>query len=210
MIKLLVFDADSTLFNTSELHYKALNKALSLLDDKYSLSADNYHSLPKSSLSDCLSAISQLNGLPETMFSEVLKTRRKHLFDLLSRTPGSELIDPGTIETLSLLKKKYGIYITSNEHIDFIYMLIYMTKTRHLFDRVFTECSVRHLKPSSEMYLRCFLKAEVEPYECLAFENEKLGQGAATKAGAHFDTIKKPGHINIEEIYSKIDYASIH
>ena len=42
MIKLIIFDLDGVLVDARELHYEALNKALSSIDEKYVINRDEH------------------------------------------------------------------------------------------------------------------------------------------------------------------------
>ena len=42
MIKLIIFDLDGVLVDARELHYNALNKALSSIDNKYVIGRDEH------------------------------------------------------------------------------------------------------------------------------------------------------------------------
>ena len=43
MTKLIIFDLDGVLVDSKEIHYNALNKALSLIDNKYIIDKDEQH-----------------------------------------------------------------------------------------------------------------------------------------------------------------------
>lgn len=210
MIKLLVFD-DAALFNINHIYFESLNKSLSSLSNKYCISESDFVKICGLSCPDKFMAISELNGLPAEYYKELLKLRRKIALSMLVHTDPCALISKETVESLKKIKCSYALNIASNEPLDFISVLLYTTHTAHLFSRVFTEASVHKLKPSSEMYLRCMVKAAIDPFECLAFENTSLGQESAKKAGAFTNAIENPGLINLSQIENKIDncYAKV-
>ena len=71
MIKLVIFDLDGVLVDARELHYDALNRALSSLDPKYAIQRDEhlstYDGLPTTKK---LNMLTKNKGLPKDMHNE--------------------------------------------------------------------------------------------------------------------------------------------
>ena len=77
-IKLIIFDLDGVLVDAREIHYEALNKALSHIDEKYIINRDEHLSTY-----DGLSTTKKLNmlttnkGLPENLHDTVWKLKQE-------------------------------------------------------------------------------------------------------------------------------------
>ena len=75
------------------------------------------------------------------------------------------------------------------EHIDFLYSNQDVTKP----------------KPSAEIYMKCMLRAGVDPHETVVIEDSHHGRKAAINSGAHLCAVKNSSDVTYEKIKETID-----
>ncbi len=75
------------------------------------------------------------------------------------------------------------------EHIDFLYSNQDVTKP----------------KPSAEIYMRCMLRANVDPHETVIIEDSHHGRKAAINSGGHLCAVKNSSDVTYEKIKELIN-----
>jgi len=75
-------------------------------------------------------------------------------------------------------------------------------------DEYFSNEDVQSPKPHAEIYLRCMVKAGVNPKECLIVEDSHVGRKAASESGAHVMGVKGLEDITQENISASIARAT--
>jgi len=203
LIKLIIFDLDGVLIDMKDLHYEALNGALRHFDQKYVIGREEhlstYDGRPTTAK---LKLLTKNKGLPKKLYDEIWKRKQRETLKLIDRFDKDErlcrvlwkLKDDGLVvcvatnsirETakLSLLRKGFM------EYIDFFY----------------SNQDVRSPKPSTEMFLRCMIKAGVSPSETLIIEDSHIGRKTAIDSGAHLLGVKDSDSVTYEAIKNKID-----
>ena len=77
MVKLIIFDLDGVLVEARDIHYEALNRALSSVDSNYIISRkehlSSYDGLPTKKK---LAKLTKEKGLPESYYDEVWKRKQ--------------------------------------------------------------------------------------------------------------------------------------
>ena len=68
-------------------------------------------------------------------------------------------------------------------------------------DFFYSNQDVKNPKPNTEMYLKCMIKAGVDPKDCVIVEDSHIGRKAAIKSGA-IDYLPKPAEV--EQIYDAL------
>ena len=206
MIKLIIFDLDGVLVDARELHYEALNKALGSIDEKYIIQRDEH--------------LSTYDGLTTTRKLKML-SKNKDLSEELHDTIHNmkqdmtlKIIDGFSVDNRiqsilrSLKSEGYTLACATNsirktaklqlirkgffEHIDFLY----------------TNQDVKNPKPNSEIYLRCMIKAEVNPNETVIIEDSHIGRKGALSSGAHLCAVEDSNDVSYEKIKKVIDLAN--
>ena len=86
MIKLIIFDLDGVLVDARELHYEALNMALSSIDDKYIISRDEHLStFDGISTKKKLTMLTKLKGLPKDSHDLVWRLKQDKTLEVIDR-----------------------------------------------------------------------------------------------------------------------------
>lgn len=204
MIKLICFDLDGCLIDAKHIHYKALNKALHNVDEKYIIDYDdhlrNYDGLPTK---DKLLKLTQRKDLNSKHYNIIKLEKQKYTIEYIN-----ELIhkDLDKINLFHLLKSGgYKIYVTSNSIKQTIETAIDAIGVTQYVDYIISNEDVDYSKPHSEIYLRAFVHAGVNPEEVLIIEDSVNGREAANKSGAHVYGVECVGDVNSINIKNKLD-----
>ncbi len=206
MIKLVIFDLDGVLVDARELHYEALNLALSSIDKKYIIGRDEHLStFDGTSTKKKLEMLTELKGLPEDSHDLVWRLKQDKTLDIIDRFD----VDSRIKGILKKLKSDgYHIACATNsirqtaklqlirkgffEHIDFLY----------------SNQDVNNTKPNSEIYLRCMIKVGVNPNETVIVEDSHIGRKGALSSGAYLCAVEDSSDVSYGKIQKVIDSAN--
>ena len=206
MIKLVIFDLDGVLVDARELHYEALNLALSSIDKKYVISRDEHLStFDGTSTKKKLTMLTELKGLPKDSHDLVWRLKQDKTLEIIDRFD----VDSRIKDILMKLKSDgYHLACATNsirqtaklqlirkgffEHIDFLY----------------SNQDVNNVKPNSEIYLRCMIKVGVNPNETVIVEDSHIGRKGALSSGAYLCAVEDSSDVSYEKIQKVIDSAN--
>ena len=202
MIKLVIFDLDGVLVDARELHYEALNRALA--DFGFTISRDEH--------------LSTYDGLPTTKKLELLtenKGLQKESYDLIwkKKQEFTSLIineemtyDERLRGILSKLKSQgYIICVASNSIRESVKMMLIRKGLLEYIDFFYSNQDVNRPKPSSEIYLKCMIKAAVNPDETVIVEDSHIGRKAAQSSGATLCAVRDVDDVTYDHIKKHID-----
>jgi HAD superfamily hydrolase (TIGR01509 family) len=205
MIKLIIFDLDGVLVESRELHFIALNRALSDVGEQYIISKEE-HLCKYDALTTTqkLAKLSREKGLPESSHNQVWKLKQQKTLEEID----SFTIDKRIQDILKTLKSEnYTIACATNsirstaklqlirkgffEHIDFLY----------------SNEDVQNPKPNAEIYMRCMLRCGVNPDETVIIEDSHIGRKAALRTGAHLCAVRDSHDLTYDRIQDTILHA---
>jgi|TARA_R110000824_G_scaffold98351_10_gene234703 HAD superfamily hydrolase (TIGR01509 family) len=212
MIKLIIFDLDGVLVDARELHYNALNKALESIDKKYTIPREEHLSTY-----DGLSTTKKLNLLSE---NKKLPTELHDSVWRLKQEKTRQIIDgfsiDGRIQGIlrSLKSEGYVIACATNSIRETAKLQLIRKGFFEYIDFMYSNQDVTNPKPNSEIYLRCMLRAQVNPNETLIIEDSHIGRKGAMASGGilcgvkdtqdvTYDRVKKYIHESNNEINPK-------
>jgi HAD superfamily hydrolase (TIGR01509 family) len=201
MIKLIIFDLDGVLVSSKELHYEALNKALSDIDPEYQITY-NEHIGKYDGLSTRkkLEKLSDEKGLLELYHDKIWENKQTETLRLIqSFTP-----DERIITVLKSISSKYKIACCTNSIRETATLQLQKKGFYNFLTKLYTNEDVKHTKPNAEIYMRCMLDFEVNPDETLIIEDSFIGRRAAQRSGAHVLPVNSPDDLTIESIQSFI------
>lgn len=201
MIKLIIFDLDGVLVSSKELHYNALNKALSEVAPGSEISL-NEHLGKYDGLSTKakLALLTKDKGLPENLHSKIWDLKQKFTVEFLSDIqPDIKIID-----VLNYLSRKYTLCCCTNSIRETTILQLQKKGFLKFFNKIFTNEDVLKPKPDSEIYLKCILSMGVNPDETLILEDSYLGRRAALRSGANLLPINSPDDVNLVKINNAI------
>ena len=199
MIKLVIFDMDGVLVDARELHYEALNRALAEVDEKFVISREEhlstYDGLPTSKK---LNALTEDKGLPKECHEKVWKGKQ----EATQRIINEEMSHDERLRQILKALKKDGrsICVASNSIRESVKLMLMRKGLLEFIDFYYSNQDVKNPKPNTEMYLKCMIKAGVDPVDCIIIEDSHIGRLGAERSGAHLCAVT-----NVEDVsYDKI------
>lgn len=181
-MKLMMIDLDGTLFDTKEINYRAYQEAIEpygyTIDYKYYCDFCNGRHyldfLPQITTSD-EAILLDMHKRKKDAYCKYLRYGRVNqmLVDLI-KARGAEC-KAALVTTAS----KQNTYDILNE-----FGLV------GIFDLILTHEDITKYKPNPEGFLKAMAKYNVEPEECVIFEDSSVGIEAAEKTGATVFVVK--------------------
>ena len=183
MYDLIIFDLDGVLIDSKEVHYKALNMALSEVDKRYTITTEEhlkiYDGLPTRKK---LSLLSEQKGLPNESFDNIWQRKQEITVDLLKSIEKNDFL----IKNFELLKSKNKLLAcASNSISSTVDIILEQLGILKYFDLVLSNESVNFPKPHPEMYWKTMLEMKVFPEKTVIIEDSPIGRIAAKNSGAN-------------------------
>lgn len=203
MIKLVIFDLDGVLCDTKDIHYHALNKALSKVDERFVIPylehLERYDGLPTK---EKLKMLTKSHHLDQDLHQQISEDKQRYTFELLDFLQPNE----NAISTIYTLKSKgYLVYVASNSIFVSVKKMLDKIGVLHLVDYFISNEECKNPKPSGEIYLRCIIRANLSPSETVIFEDSDVGKCSARNSGAHLIEVGEISEINVKTVLNKID-----
>jgi len=203
MIKLIIFDLDGVLVDARELHYEALNAALEYIDKKYVINRQEHLSTYDGlSTTKKLQMLTKEKHLPQNLHHEIWKLKQEKTLDIIRD------FQPD-LRIIALLKnlKQQGITVAcaTNSIRDTAKLQLIKKGFFEHIDFMYSNQDVNKPKPSSEIYLRCMLKADVDPQETVIVEDSHHGRKAAINSGGHLCAVKNSTDVTQDKIQNFIN-----
>ena len=207
MIKLIVFDLDGVLVDAKELHYQALNRALEKIDKKYIIHREEhlstYDGLPTRKK---LQLLTKNKGLPKDFYDAVWTLKQEATQNIINKEMS---YDERLRSILSRLKSEgYSLVVASNSIRESVKLMLLRKGLLEYIDFYYSNQDVRHPKPSTEIYLKCMIKASADPSETVMIEDSHVGRKAASESGAHVMGVKGLEDVTQENINNSIAKAN--
>ncbi|MCU1222176.1 MAG: HAD-superfamily hydrolase, subfamily variant 3 [Edaphobacter sp.] len=173
----LVFDCDGTLVDTAPAHLRALQFALEPLD--LAMSPDWYYprvGLTPDALMDEYEAQVALRALP-----------RKGIFERYTVAFQSAMPLIREVAVIAEIARAWHgrvpMAVASNGRRENVEATLAVTKLLPLFDFIVAAEDVERGKPEPDVFLEAARRMQVEPGQCVAFEDSNEGLDAARRAG---------------------------
>ena len=206
MIKLIIFDLDGVLVDARELHYNALNKALDSIDEKYVISRDEHLSTYDGlSTTKKLNMLSKNKSLPKELHDTVWKLKQKMTMEIIDGFSVDDRIR-GIIR--SFKSDGYMIACATNSIRETAKLQLIRKGFFEYIDFMYSNQDVKNPKPNSEMYLKCMIKAEVNPNETVIVEDSHIGRKGALSSGAYLCAVEDSDDVSYDKIKKVIDDAN--
>jgi HAD superfamily hydrolase (TIGR01509 family) len=204
MVKLIIFDLDGVLVDARELHYQALNRALESFDKKYIIKREEhlstYDGLPTTKK---LNMLTKNKGLPKDLHNKVWEKKQEATQYIINN---EMMYDERLRSILRRFKSEgYGVCVASNSIRDSIKLMLLRKGFIEYIDFYYSNQDVKFPKPNTEMYLKCMIKAGVNPIETVIVEDSHVGRKAAVSSGAHLCAVRNVEDVMYEKIKEVID-----
>jgi len=206
MIKLVIFDLDGVLVDARELHYEALNKALSSIDEKYVIQRDEHLSTYDGlSTTKKLNMLTKNKGLSTELHNSVWRLKQ----DMTIKIIDGFSVDERIQSILRSLKSEgYVIACATNSIRETAKLQLIRKGFFEYIDFMYSNQDVKNPKPSSEMYLKCMIKAEVNPNETIIVEDSHIGRKGALSSGAYLCAVEDCNDVSYDKVKRAIDLAN--
>jgi len=206
MIKLIIFDLDGVLVDARELHYNALNKALGSIDEKYVINRDEHLSTYDGlSTTKKLNMLTQNKGLSEELHGTVWELKQKMTVEIIDGFSVDDRIR-GIIR--SFKSGGYMIACATNSIRETAKLQLIRKGFFEYIDFMYSNQDVKNPKPNSEMYLKCMIKAEVNPNETVIVEDSHIGRKGALSSGAYLCAVEDSNDVSYGKINRVIESAN--
>ena len=206
MIKLVIFDLDGVLVDARELHYEALNKALSSIDKKYIIQRDEHLSTYDGlTTTKKLKMLSNNKGLSTDLHNTIHEIKQ----DMTLKIIDGFSIDERVQSILRSLKSEgYTIACATNSIRKTAKLQLIRKGLFEYIDFMYSNQDVKNPKPNSEIYLRCMIKAEVNPNETVIVEDSHIGRKGVLSSGAYLCGVENSVDVSYDKIKKVIDEAN--
>lgn len=204
MIKLLIFDLDGVLVDSTDIHFNALNIALEEIDKKYIITKDEHISLYNGlNTKTKLKILTEKKGLDISTYNHIYNRKQELTKEMFEKVKKS-------LEKYNLLKyfknKGYKLHCASNCIKETLLLILENLGIKDLFDYILSNEDVVNCKPSGEIFLKCMIKENISSQECIIFEDSSIGLESAKNSGANICYIKSSEYLTIDKINQSIKY----
>ncbi len=206
MIKLIIFDLDGVLVDARELHYEALNRALKSIGEEYVIKREEhlstYDGLPTDKK---LNMLSKQKGLSKELHNEVWTLKQEMTRKIIDE---EMTYDEKMRGILSRFKSEgYKICVASNSIRESCKMMLVRKGLIDYIEFFYSNQDVKNPKPNAEMYLKCMIKAEVNPNETVIVEDSDVGRKSATASGAILCAVEDTDDVSYDKIRKVVNEA---
>jgi HAD superfamily hydrolase (TIGR01509 family) len=203
MIKMVIFDLDGVLVDAREIHYEALNAALKVVNEKYVIGRQEHLSTYDGlSTTKKLNMLTENKGLPNDLHDTVWRLKQQKTVEIIDMFDKDKRI-------CSILKKLkddgYSVGCATNSIRKTAKLQLIRKGFFEYIDFLYSNQDVVKPKPSAEIYMRCMLRANVDPNETIIVEDSHHGRKAAINSGAHLCAVKNSSDVTYDKIKKMID-----
>ena len=202
MKRLVLFDLDGVIVDTKQVHYEALNDAISQVNPKYIITEaehisryDGLKTLTK------LNMLSEEKGLPYTDHQEIYKYKQELTIKHFSKIPTSEKMR-GIFKTL----RDDGYLVGCCTNCIRRTALVALSKVGVIeyLDVIITNDDVKNPKPHPEIYWKAMSMMGCLPEETLIIEDSPQGLLSATRSRAEVIRVDNSSHVSLDKIYKRL------
>lgn len=202
--RLIIFDLDGVLIDSRDIHFQALNQALSRFGAPYEISRlEHLKIFDGLNTRSKLELLSQTRGLPREFHEEIWLEKQKITLTLLNKVkPDHELV-----ELLELIRlHEIHIAVASNSIRATVQLLLKNLGLIDLVDYFVGNEDVKFPKPYPETYWKCMIEFEALPSSTVIFEDSQVGRKGASESGGHLIPVRNRYDLNRRRILSTIEY----
>ena len=204
MDKLIIFDMDGVLIDSKQVHYKSLNRALSLVDEKFIITGEEqlsyFEGLPTR---EKLYMLSELKGLNPKYYDMIWQAKQVYTAEYFNQFESDDQLK----SFLSIIKSfDVKVAVASNAIKSTIETVLKKLGIDDLVDYIVSNECVTHPKPHPEMYWKAMSHFNTIPSQTVIFEDSIVGKIAVMDSGAHLVPIKDRKDLGLKKIINAIDH----
>tara|TARA_A100001011_G_scaffold334250_1_gene362490 strand:+ start:57 stop:1433 length:1377 start_codon:yes stop_codon:yes gene_type:complete len=202
MIDTIIFDLDGVLINSKDIHFEALNRALSENSVNYQISYEdhlkNFDGLPTLTK---LEILNKKKVLPKKLYKKIKYKKNIITRKLLTKRL---VYNKNTYQLFKKLSKKFKIGIATNAIEDTLKIAIRKLKISKFVNFSISTEHIKNPKPHPEIYLRCIINLDTKPKNTLVLEDSHNGRLSAKEAGAKLMPVKSLNDVSYINIINFI------
>ena len=194
MIKLVAFDLDGVLIDSKEIHFNALNLALSEFGDDYVISRKEQDTIFEGLTTNVkLDILTKTKGLPRDLHEGIWRRKQAYSAKLFESTSKDEDL----VSIFRFIKSRgIKIAVASNSIRQTLDTCLKSLGVANYVDYSLSNEDVKFPKPDPQIYNWCMDYLMVEPKDTVIFEDSDIGLRAATATGAKVEKV-----VNRKDIY---------
>jgi len=200
-IEAIIFDMDGVLVDARELHYEALNAALSPfgLEINHDVHLANFDGL---STRQKLAILSETRGLPAGLHGLINELKQKLTIE---RIPSHcRPVFQHRYMLARLRDEGYRLALCSNSVRRTVDEMIRSANLDSFFECTLSNEDIRLPKPDPDIYTEAARRLNVAPDRCLAVEDNSNGIQSAKAALMHVVEVSGPDEVDYERITSAV------
>ena len=197
MIKAIIFDLDGVLVDTKQIHFQALNAALSKYKFEKISMDDHVKIFDGLPTNEKLKILQKEKNLPKKYFLKINKYKQKITTEILKKNIKK---NAKLIEMIKSLHGKYKIAVATNAVNSTLKICLNKLGISKYIDFKLSNEDIVNPKPNPEIYLKIFIKFGIYPSEALIIEDSHYGREAAISSGAKLMPIKRIEELNLKKI----------
>jgi HAD superfamily hydrolase (TIGR01509 family) len=201
-IKLIIFDLDGVLVEAKNLHFEALNEALTKVNPGYRINwNDHLNQYDGLKTYQKLDLLTKQKGLPKEIHNDVWETKQQLTLKKLAELPASNSLQ----ELMSTLSKEYKIAVCSNSIRKTVLTVLSKLGIIEYMDLIISNEDVKNSKPHPEMYWKAISMMSCLPEETLIVEDSPYGLLAASRSKSHILRVKNPKEVTFTNLNKKLN-----
>lgn len=199
MVKACLFDLDGVVVDTAKYHYKAWKRLADELG--FEFTEEENERLKGVSRMKSLDILLEVGNLTfdEDVKVKFAEKKNKWYVEYISKMTSEEIL-PGVEDFMKLLREN-NIKIALGSVSKNSMMILNNIGMVHYFDSIIDGNKISNAKPNPEVFLLGAKELNVDPKDCVVFEDAAAGIEAAINAGMHSVGIGSP------DILHKADFV---
>jgi HAD superfamily hydrolase (TIGR01509 family) len=203
MNKLIIFDLDGVLIESRELHFEALNAALSRVSPQFVITKEEHLSTYDGlNTTRKLEMLSERKGLDRKFFDQVWADKQTATFKLIKEFPRNNLLRQMFAEINS---QGIKIAVASNSVRETVKLALLSIGVMEFVDYYVSNEDVTRTKPYPEMYWRCMTAMNALPKTTVIIEDSHIGRQGAIDSGAHLVPVRNSHDLTYDKIREAVD-----
>lgn len=203
LIKLIVFDLDGVLVSTKDIHYDALNKALSKVNPDYAINyTEHLNRYDGLKTYEKLELVSKEKGLDPALHEQVWEDKQVITSKLVSSIKVNTKLK-NSIKQLT--EDGYKLAVCSNAIRKTVLAALSKLDIIQYMDYIVSNQDVENSKPHPEMYWKAISTLGFLPQQTLILEDSPHGLLAASRSKSHILRVKNPFDVTYDNILNKIN-----
>ena len=203
MNKLIIFDLDGVLIESRELHYEALNSALTKVGSQFTISREEHLStFDGLNTTRKLELLSERKGLDRKYFDQIWVDKQTATFKLIKQFPKN-------IQLKEFFQQIHDqgikIAVASNSVRETVKLALISIGVIEFVDYFVSNEDVNRTKPYPEMYWKCMTALNALPKTTVIIEDSHIGRQGAIDSGAHLVPVRNSFDLTEDKIQESLD-----